>query len=130
SPPGSCLLIKCLGQEPALLSHLGRGAINRPDSTRQSSSPLPRRERGEKLAGLAGLYRISHQPKQGYPPFRKGGRGGISAEHPERFGISSVACCGMLAAWEYAPIKISVSTNFICPNPPISPFTKGGEDRA
>src|SRR5690554_7701563 len=38
---------------------------------------LPWRERGEKLAGLAGLYRISHQPKQGYPPFRKGGRGGI-----------------------------------------------------
>src|SRR5690554_7005786 len=60
------------------------------------------------------------------PPFRKGGRGGISAEYPERFGISSVACCGMLAAWEYAPIKISVSTDSICPNPPIFPFTKGG----
>src|SRR5690554_2358321 len=64
------------------------------------------------------------------PPFRKGGRGGISAEHPERFGISSVACCGMLAADRKSLVKIRVCTSFIASNPPITPFTKGGEERA
>src|SRR5690554_1673953 len=85
------------------------------------------------LAGVrvqALSQRRSYQSMQIHPPFRKGGRE-ISAEYPEASDAGCVACCEILAAQEYAPAGVSVSTDYVCRNPHLAGrlnlfFTKGG----
>src|SRR5690606_1034509 len=64
------------------LAQLGLGA-RREGSNSQTA---------QKLSAKAGIF----------PPFCKGGLGGISAEHPDAPCTGSTECCEMLAAWEYA----------------------------
>src|SRR5690606_41870812 len=72
---------------------------------------------------------INEAPRT-FSPFRKGGVGGISAEYPDAPDAGCLTCCEMLAAQEYGPAGVPVSNDYVCPNPPLSPFTKGGEGRA
>src|SRR5690554_325693 len=61
-----------------------------------------------------------------FPPFRKGGLGGISTEYPNPSCTCCTTYCGMLTTQEYAPAGGSFCTDCVCQNPPHSPFTKGG----
>src|SRR5690606_19247406 len=63
--------------------------------------PSPFGERGQALS-----LRKNYQSTQVYPPFCKGGGGGIPAEHPDVFWIDwagilrSIGCTGICPRWE------------------------------
>src|SRR5690554_6060266 len=66
-------------------------------------SPLPTGERGRGRGPEPSAYVKSLSQGRNIPPFEKGGgRGGISAEYPDRSCTSCAACCRMLAAQESA----------------------------